>query len=389
MSGRKPLTLFLTGTLASRIGDNADLLALNWYVLERTHSATMLGLVNVLRLAPILFCTAPTGWLADRFDRRRLLAGTRLALFVSTLAVAAAVVGEGPMWVLCGAVLVRAVAGCAEPVLRQSMLPLLCGGRPLAKVVAMHSACLNLAMVLGPAIGSVLLATTPLVTVFWFNVACSVLSLCCLTILPENSRRAERGPSTPLWPFVRENPVVRAQLALAVGPMLFAFPYTSLMPLLAKDLVGGDAGTTGLLLTSGAVGALAASLSLSRRAPARPGVLAAVTGVALGVMLLGLLVFRSFGVEAAVAMMLLVGVVGQCYRTSNRSALQLALPDELRGRVLGIANTDRALIPAGTALLSPIAELFGTATMLLVMGVGCVLVTLLAAQLGTRERVMA
>ncbi|AHH97033.1 MFS transporter [Kutzneria viridogrisea] len=389
-TARTALGVFLTGTAASRVGDNADLLALNWYVLERTNSPVLLGLVNVLRLAPIVFCTAPAGWLADRYDRRRLLAGTRILLFAATLGVAIAVADDGPLWILLAAVLFRALAGCAEPVLRQTMLPLLRGTRPLATVVAMHSACLNLAMVVGPAIGSLLLACGPLTTVFWFNAGCSLISLCCLTIVPVGAHTAAAskpaGAAVSVWNFIRANPVVRAQLALAVGPMLFAFPYTSLMPLLATDLLHGDASTVGVLLTSGAAGALAASVSLSRWPMRRPGRLAAVTGVALGGALLGLLLSallapETAAVPATVATMVAVGIVGQTYRTANRAALQLALPEGIRGRILGIANTDRALIPAGTALLAPIAQTSSPRIMLLVMGVGCVLLTLAATRL--------
>ncbi|GAA4551784.1 MFS transporter [Amycolatopsis samaneae] len=391
-SQRLPLRVFLAGTVASRIGDAADLVALNWYVLERTGSATALATVNVLRLAPILLLTAPTGWLADRFDKRRLLAATRVTLFAATLGLAWIVTVAGPFWLLYAAVLLRASAGSAEPVLRQTLLPSLRGGRALTAVVAMNSACLNTAMILGPAIGALLLTIGSVTTAFWFNACCTLAALCCLTLLPDppSPPPSPAAPPTAIEPprsnhsvrhFLRENRAVRHQIALAMGPMLFAFPYTSMMPLLAKDLFDGDGGTAGLLLTCGAVGAFAASTTMSRRPPADPARLAAGGAVLLGISLLVLLVPSGLTGDAAAlgagVVMVAVGLTGQCYRTANRAAIQLTVPEHLLGRVMGIAGTDRAMIPIGTAVLGPVAHLAGTRTMVVCMGLGCVVISLL------------
>ncbi|WP_116201252.1 MFS transporter [Amycolatopsis circi] len=388
-AGRLPLRLFLAGTLSSRIGDTADLVALNWYVVEQTGSATALATVNVVRLAPILLFTAPAGWLADRYDKRRLLAGLRVALFVSTLCLAWIVTAGGPLWLVCAMVFARASAGSAEPVLRQTLLPSLRGQRPLTAVIAMHSACLNGAMILGPAVGALVLAVSSVRTAFWFNAFCTLVALCCLTVLPEHDPApTASGPSPPaesVWRLLRQNPAMRRQIALAMGPMLFAFPYTAMMPLLSKDLFDGDGSTAALLLTCGAAGALAASTTMSRRPPANPARLAAIGAVLLGFALLVLLVPSGFtGKPAAIgagATMVVVGLVGQCYRTANRAALQATAPGNLLGRIMGIASTDRAMIPVGTAVLGPIAELAGTRTMLAFMGLGCVVTTLLTIRI--------
>ncbi|MFB9923093.1 MFS transporter [Amycolatopsis halotolerans] len=387
-AGRLPLRLFLAGTLSSRIGDTADLVALNWYVVEQTGSATALATVNVVRLAPILLFTAPAGWLADRYDQRRLLAGLRVALFVSTLCLAWIVTTGGPLWLVCAMVFARASAGSAEPVLRQTLLPLLRDQRPLTAVIAMHSACLNAAMILGPAVGALVLAVSSVPTAFWFNAFCTLVALCCLTILPESAPpepSASDPPTDSVWHLLRRNPAMRRQIALAMGPMLFAFPYTAMMPLLSKDLFDGDGSTAALLLTCGAAGALAASTTMSRRPPANPARLAAIGAVLLGCALLVLLVPSGFtGSPAAVgagATMVVVGLVGQCYRTANRAALQATAPGNLLGRIMGIASTDRAMIPVGTAVLGPIAELAGTRAMLAFMGLGCVVTTLLTIRI--------
>ena len=385
-AGRLPLRLFLAGTLSSRIGDTADLVALNWYVVERTGSATALATVNVVRLAPILLFTAPAGWLADRYDKRRLLAGLRVALFGSTLCLAWIVTAGGPLWLVCAMVFARASAGSAEPVLRQTLLPSLRGQRPLTAVIAMHSACLNAAMLLGPAAGALVLAFSSVPIAFWFNAFCTLVALCCLTVLPDPVAAPDPPPpAESVWRLLRQNPAMRRQIALAMGPMLFAFPYTAMMPLLSKDLFHGDGSTAALLLTCGAAGALAASTTMSRRPPSNPARLAAIGAVLLGCALLVLLVPSGFSGESAAvgagATMVVVGLVGQCYRTANRAALQATAPGNLLGRIMGIASTDRAMIPVGTAVLGPLAELAGTRTMVAFMGLGCVVTTLLAIRI--------
>lgn len=316
----------------------------------------------------------------------RLLAGLRVALFGSTLCLAWIVTAGGPLWLVCATVFARASAGSAEPVLRQTLLPLLRGQRPLTAVIAMHSACLNAAMLLGPAAGALVLAISSVPIAFWFNAFCTLVALCCLTVLPDPVPTP--GPAPPaesVRRLLRQNPAMRRQIALAMGPMLFAFPYTAMMPLLSKDLFHGDGSTAALLLTCGAAGALAASATMSRRPPSNPARLAAIGAVLLGCALLVLLVPSGFsGKSAAVgagATMVVVGLVGQCYRTANRAALQATAPGDLLGRIMGIASTDRAMIPVGTAVLGPLAELAGTRTMVAFMGLGCVVTTLLTIRI--------
>jgi predicted MFS family arabinose efflux permease len=368
----------MVGNLISWTGDWMDLAALNWAVLTLTGSAFDLGLINACRLIPVFALSLPAGVLADRYERRRLLIALQAGTMILTFLLGVLVLV--PCSFACFAAVVSLRASLAAMVLpiRNALLPAMVDRGAMPSAIATHTAGMNLARIIGPAIAGAVLFIAPIEALFGINGLSFLAVLWTLVVVKRGSSvPATDRPRAGLLEavsFIRADGGIRSLLILAVVPMTFGFPYTTLLPLFSRELLHlGPAGFTALLSIS-AAGALAGSTWLALRRPRGAGRSLILSILGLGLVLVLLSFARSF-LLAAVCLFL-VGLSSQVYRTMSRITLQDRVPDHLRGRILSIALLDRGFIPLGAVLLGGVADLAGAAWAGLVMGGGCIMVTL-------------
>ncbi|MCS6850696.1 MAG: MFS transporter [Gemmataceae bacterium] len=373
--------LFLLGSFVSWVGDWMDLAALNWVVLERTGSAFNLGVVNACRLVPVFALSIPAGILADRYDRRRLLIVLQGGLMAATVVVAVLVSCQASFGLLLGAVLVRSVVAAMVPPVRNVLVPDLVPPQALAQAISGQMAVMNLSRIVGPAIAGFLLARVSAASVFWVNSGSFALVLVTsfmvrvVSRIPPRQEVGWRDHVVEAVGYLRRSRSVQALLALAVVPMVFGFPYTALMPLFARELWGLGPEGFGALLAASGVGALLGAAWLSVvRPPTHPGRWLVASVVAFGAALGAFALVR--GVIWAVIAVFLVGFFSQAYRTMSRITLQAEVPPNLRGRIVGIALMDRGFIPLGALVLGGLADIVGACGVGVVMGAGCVAISL-------------
>jgi len=374
--------IFMAGSLVSRIGDWMDLVALNWAVLTFTNSPFYLALINACRLLPVFVFSVPAGYLADRYDRRMLLILVQAAMMVMTMALATLIMVHGPVWSFALVVAVRSCIATMDPPIRQALIPALAPQGRMAGAIAMSQSQMNLARVIGPSISGGLLTVAPLPLVFWINAASSLAVLASLLVIrpreavASNKKRAFKAGTREALAYVSGRPVVGALILLSIAPMVFGFPYTSMMAMFARNLFHFNAAQMGGLVTASAVGAVIGSSVLSFGEDFKPsGILLAGSVAAFGASLLVFINSRGF-VFAAIALVA-VGIAAHAYRTLTRIALQLEVPDELRGRIMSVALMDRGFIPLGAMLISLIAQGCGVWWAGVFMGVGCLVSALL------------
>ncbi|HEY9857650.1 MAG TPA: MFS transporter [Stenomitos sp.] len=380
---------FMAGSLVSRVGDWMDMVALNWATMQHTHSALALALINACRVAPVFLMSLPAGILADRHDRRRLLIGVQAGTMALTVAIGFLVKAHGAVWGLALLVIVRSCLAAMDGPVREALLPSLVPSGYVARAVALNQAQFHLARAIGPMLAGLLLSVAPLETAFWISAVTSLAILAALLPLKPSLplRHPTRAPGgiREAVRFVRDRPSVQVVLLLAIAPMVFGFPYTSMMALFAHDLQHlGPAGLGGLMAAS-ALGAFVGSAGLgygSDRMPGRMSMVASVAG--FGIALMFFACSRNW--NAAACALLLAGFAGHRNRTQCRIALQLEVPDELRGRVMALALMDRGFIPLGAMLIGAIAQGAGAWWGAMAMGGGCVATALVA--LAARPRAL-
>lgn len=365
---------------------------MNWAVLEFTGSALYLGLINACRLVPAFLLSIPAGVLADRSDRRKMLILLQAGTMLSTFCVGYLLAVGSTFWLLAVVVTLRSVLMAAVIPVRNSLIPNLVRESQVASAVAIDTAVRNLARIAGPAIAGVLLAVMEVADVFWIS-GCSIVAvlLSLFVVHPESNRDTGSDESKSMREdiqeaalYVKNSPFVQSLLILAVVPMVFAFPYTAMMPLFARDLLHLGPEGLGILLSVAAAGALAGSawLSLGRETEGAGKWLVCST-IGFGLFLL-LFIFAQSLFTAAV-MVFLVGLASSTYRTMSRVTLQTRVPDRLRGRILSIALMDRGLMPLGAILIGAVAEWAGALWAGVFMGGGCIAITL--AVLAARRQI--
>ena len=381
--------IFAAGNLVSQTGEWMTLVALNWAVLEFTGSALYLGLINACRLVPTFLLSVPAGVLADRIDRRKLLILLQAGIMPSTFCVGYLLAADSPFWLLAVVVTLRSALMAVVIPVRNSLIPNLVPENQVASAVAVDSAVRNLSRIAGPAIAGTLLAVMEVADVFWIS-GCSIVAvlLSLFVVHPESNRHAVsnniKADIQEAAVYVKNSPSVQSLLILAVVPMVFAFPYTAMMPLFAEDLLQLGPEGLGILLSVAAAGALVGSAWLSLGSETEEaGKWLVCSIIGFGLFLLLFMIAETL-VTAAV-MIFLVGLASSTYRTMSRVTLQTRVPDRLRGRILSIALMDRGLMPLGAILIGAVAEWAGALWAGVAMGGGCVAVTL--AVLAARRQI--
>ena len=381
--------IFAAGYLISQAGEWMTLVALNWAVLEFTGSALYLGLINACRMVPAFLLSVPAGVLADRSDRRKLLILLQAGIMPSTFCVGYLLAADSPFWLLAVVVTLRSVLMAVVIPVRNSLIPNLVPESQVASAVAVDSGVRNISRIVGPAIAGTLLAVMEVADVFWIS-ACSIVAvlLSLFVVHPESDRSAAsnnmKADIQEAAVYVKNSPVVQSLLILAVVPMVFAFPYTAMMPLFAEDLLQLGPEGLGVLLSVAAAGALVGSAWLSLGSETEGAGKWLVCSI-IGFGLFLLLFMTAETLITAAVLMFLVGLASATYRTISRVTLQTRVPDRLRGRILSIALMDRGLMPLGAILIGAVAEWAGALWAGMVMGGGCVAVTL--AVLAARRQI--
>ncbi|WP_026045672.1 MFS transporter [Paenisporosarcina sp. TG-14] len=373
--------IFMSGSLVTRVGDWMDLVALNWAVLQLTNSPLMLGVVNACRLLPTFLLSVPAGVLADRYDRRKLLIFIQIGMMFLTFCLGY-LLDSGPVlfWAFILIVTLRSMLAAMDSPIRNALVPNLVTPNAMSSAIAINTLVINLSRIIGPALAGMLLAVTDIANIFYINAWGTLGVLISLVVIRSHAvpqftkKNREKTTFREAADYVKNQPSVQSLLMLAIVPMIFGFPYTTMMPLFARDLLNLGPEGFGLLLSISSIGALVGGtwLSLGKEIKgAGKWLICSIMG--FGLSLLFFIVAQSF-LQAGLAMFL-VGLTSQTYRTMSRITLQMHVPDQLRGRVLSIALMDRGFIPLGAILLGAIATWAGTSWAGIVMGGGCIAIT--------------
>jgi MFS family permease len=184
--------------------------------------------------------------------------------------------------------------------------------------------------------------------------------------------------------YVWKNPTLRSMLMLALVPMVIGLPYTALMPIFAKEVLHSGAGGYGLLMSAVGLGAVIGTLTLATLGSVRhKGVVVLAAIFMLGASLIAFSLSRSF--ELSLVLMVVTGAAQMVYMTTNQTVLQLIIPDEMRGRVMGIYMLNQGLVPFGSLMAGALADVTSAPTAVLIMGI---LVCLLALAFAARAKEM-
>ncbi len=310
-----------------------------WLVLQLGGNAIDLALVSAATFAPVLLGGAWAGGLADRIDRRRLLLTTQfLFLLVAVCLLVVSRTGVAQLWILYALSFAGGVVLAIDGPARQ-VYPLdLVGTERAASAIGLYEVVQNLARVLGPALGGVLIATSGVSACFLANALSCFFPITALLLYRPDAGRApeppvERGHVRAGLGYVRRSPAIRATMLMAVASgMVFNAGVT--LPLLATRVFHLGPTGFGAMFAIFGVGAVGGALLAAGGDPWPAGrrvrLLALLTGA--DIVLTGL----APGATTAFIGLALAGLLSIWFIALANTLVQIRTAPAFRGRVMGI-----------------------------------------------------
>lgn len=379
-----PFRRLFIGNSVAQLGQQMTNVAVAVQVYQLTGSSFYVGLVGAFGLGPLVVLGLYGGAIADAMDRRTLALLASGGLWLVSVAFAAqAFLGNTSVWLLLGLIAVQSGFYAVNNPARSAMVPRLLDKELLPAASALNMASFNLGFTFGPLVGALMITWQGFGAAYTVDVLTFSAAYYALLRLPpmpplEHSPRAGLRSVLDGLRFLKRSPNLRMTFVLDLCAMVLAQP-RALFPALAYKVYGGGTAVVGVLQAAPAVGALAAFLFSGWVSRVRLQGLAIVVSVLLYGAVVG-----SVGLTSALwlgvlflAMSGMADMVSAAYRST---ILQVAAPDQLRGRLQGVFIVVVAGGPrAGDFLAGSVASGVGERAALVLGGVACVVGVLLAA----------
>jgi MFS family permease len=387
--------LFFFGQLTSVAGTWMQNIALAWVVVELApHSRGLaVGLLSVCRFGPFTVLGLFAGVVTDRLDNRRTVIVTQaIQMVLSAVLATLTLIGHIQLWEVYAIAVLTGTAIVFDAPSRQNLTFQMVGKDELPNAVALNSSLFNLARIFGPAIAGVVIAVVgtgwcfAINTVSFIAVLAALLSMRVADLYPLTGRRRPtvfRGTREG-FAFARHNPTVQVTLAMMAVFASICFNFNILLPLLAKNTLDAGPRTFGIISAAFGAGALVGALSAAAVANARWRTMLLGAG---GFGICELLIAPVHGVVAASILLFVCGVFFTSYTANANASIQLASPDHLRGRVLGLYYYAwNGLAPLGALLVGWLCDRGGTELAFGVGGICAIVMTAFGAKAITRPR---
>jgi MFS family permease len=357
--------LYWCGQLSSVLAQNMEGVAQSWLVLELTNSPLLLGLTGLTYAAPTIALTLLGGVIADRADRRRIMILSQCASALTFVVLATLIVFE---WVALWHVLAAAfLSGCVRAFDRPSrmaLLPQMVPKEDIANAVAIGGTIWQLNRLVGPAVAGMLIYLIGIGPTYYFCFFASlsaVLLWLGIRLAPSTTAPSSGGVLHHMKEgvnFIRTNEIYYTFIGMTFFNSVFGMSYLILMPVFARSVLNVGSQGFGFLQSAGGAGALIGVLAVAWFSHSRGQSRLAIFGaIAFGIFLISFALSNSYQLSLILAVAL--GVASQFYMTIISAILQVNLPNELRGRVMGIYGLTWELMPVGGMIAGAIAEFAG------------------------------
>jgi len=371
--------LFFWGQLVSVSGTWMQTVAQAFLVLQLTGSGTDLGLATGARFVPVFLFGPWGGLVADRLDKRRVLYATQALSGLLALALGV-LVGTHTirMWMVYVLALALGFVNVFDNPARQSLISELVPRPLLRNAVTLNSVTVNMARIFGAAIGGGVAAALGLALCFDVNAASFAAVIISLAFM--SAAQMVAGKREPREPgqiraglaYVRTEPELLVPLLMVavIGALAWEFPIS--LPLMARSVFHGGAGTYGAMTAAMGAGAVAGGLiTASRKQLRRRGL--AIAAIGWGIAITAAAIAPSLLAEYVI--LVFVGYGSISFNSLAKTALQLSATPGMRGRVMSLWGVAwLGSTPVGGPIVGWIGEEFGARWSLIIGGVPTILV---------------
>jgi MFS family permease len=357
-----------------------DQVARGWLIYELTNSTVHLGLVRGVQAIPILFLSPLAGSFADRYSRKMqvLVAQVLDGLMYAILALLI-IADEIQPWHVYATAFGMAVVQAFQLPARAAMVADAVPPSHLTNAIGLNSIVFNVGRSTGPALAGLLIAMFGTAGSYAVQAIFYFLATVWTVLL----RPAQRSSATSAghsahgnsfgqsiiegWKFSWRNETVRTGLLISTLASLFIVPFTTLLPVFARDLLGIGAAGQGMLLTAMGVGALCSAVLIASLGDQLPRGILMLGGVVLyGVSVVAFAASPWFQLSTA-----LMAIVGLAHVTSHalvQTVIQAHSPSEFRGRTMAVFNMSHVMLTLGSLVIGTLASLVGARWAMASMG---------------------
>lgn len=359
--------LFFYGQSISLVGTWMQKTAVSWLVYRLTESAMLLGTVAFVSLIPSLLLSPYAGSLIDRHNKYKILVITQIISMLQAGALAAIIFFEYySIPAIIALSLLQGVINAFDVTCRQSlMVDMVEEKSDLPNAIALNSTMTNLARIIGPAIAGVILSTFGEDFCFIGNFLSYIPVLGCLFLMKLNvtlSPSSQKSIWTELedgFKYISGDKELSSMLVMIGISSLFVIPFNTLMPIFAKDLFKGNAGTFSWFESAAGFGSVLSAMYLAQLKSAKPlKKIVIIASVIFGFSLI-LLAYSSI-LLLALFFMGLSGVGMMAQTSAINTYIQTHASPEMRGRAISYyVMAYQGMIPIGSLLIGWTAHAFG------------------------------
>jgi MFS family permease len=382
--------LFFFGQMISQVGTWMQATAQAWLVLQLTHNALLLGVVSLLQYVPVMMFSLYGGVLADRVPKRTLLLVTQsISLVQSAVMWLLVITGAVQVWHVLLLVALLGITNALDSPTRNAFINEMVGREDLPNAIALNSSLANMARVLGPGLGGVLIAWLGVAPLFLLNTLsfiAVIIGLCMIDIrtlyaLPgkrtDDKKRSTLQSLREGLSYSWHMPAVLLIIGLIGGIGVFGITFNVMLPLFATEVFHAGATGYGFIAAAYGLGALFSALWVAwgnRQPSIRFLLIAAFVFGALEIAF-------AFSPVYILAFPLLIGIgFAQVVVTATaNTAVQTIVPDYLRGRIIGVyLLVYTGALPLGNFLAGALTTRIGVSTTFLLGGILSLVVAIIA-----------
>jgi len=335
--------LFFTGQVISNIGTWMQRVAQSWLILSLTHSPVAVGILALCQFMPFTLFSLFAGVVVDRLDAWRTVISTQVTqMCLASVIAVIALAGVAQPWHVYVIASLMGLVQVLDAPSRQALTFRMVGPLELNNAISLNSGIFNGARIFGPALAGVLIATAGSGVCFAVNAGSYIAVLVALFMMrPEEFHAVERRerPRTLLVglkegiSYARRDEQVWLVLTLVFVMSTFTLNFNVLLPVLAKQTLHEGPEIFGILSAVFGIGALIGALVSANISHATMGTTAIGTA---GFALCQLLIAPLRSTEIVLALLFVAGIFFTTWSSNANSLVQLAAPDHLRGRLIGI-----------------------------------------------------
>ena len=332
--------LLYLGQIVSSIGSGVTVVAAPFQVYQLTHSSLMVGLLGLAQVLPLIAGSLVGGALADAHDRRRVLLLAQVLVGATSMGLALNAMLSNPhVWLIFLLTTLQAAFYGLDRPTRSAATPALVGPLNLPAALALNQLLLQLSIVIGPALGGVLIAKVSMASAYWVDTISFGFAIVALLlmkpILPEGGgTRASAASIVEGLRFLKGRQALQGTFVIDINAMVFGMP-RALFPALGTTVFGGSAAAVGLLYAAPGAGAMIGALTsgwVSRIDRQGRATILAVIAWGASIAAFGL----TSVLPLALVLLAVAGASDVISAVFRNTILQLSVPDHLRGRLSSI-----------------------------------------------------